>query len=251
VVVVEKRPGSGAHNQVGDESGSDKRSLDDLLPNGSSEDTPIQEPRFDTKTAYSASGPAGPTLASQHDCCRADGNHGNLSLSLGKCVAGSPPRRSRPGIEIYPASRGRGAIWRGRRVVGVATGDMGVARDGKPRTPSPAAWNCAPKIHPVGEGARAANSASALIARFGPIATDSAEIRHRHQGTREVARRAQARPVKTRSVAARKPHRRRVFLYIRRRFRQSLRRPSQLRDPFLSPFEEFQRFKTNRWCALP
>ena len=50
------------------------------------------------------------------------------------CAAGSPTKAEQAGVEIYPGFAATEVLYGANgEVVGVATGDMGVGKDGKPK----------------------------------------------------------------------------------------------------------------------
>ena len=57
-------------------------------------------------------------------------NHGNFLVSLGDMMAWLAPQVEAAGVEIYPGFAAAEALIEDGRVVGVRTGDMGVAHDG-------------------------------------------------------------------------------------------------------------------------
>ncbi|MCP1242815.1 NAD(P)-binding protein [Acetobacter lambici] len=59
-------------------------------------------------------------------------NHGNYIVSLGEVCRWLAVQAEELGVEIYPGFAGSEVLIERNRVVGVATGDMGVGRDGKP-----------------------------------------------------------------------------------------------------------------------
>jgi electron-transferring-flavoprotein dehydrogenase len=68
-------------------------------------------------------------------------NHGNYVVSLGNVCRWLAGKAEALGVEIYPGFAAAELLTdEAGTVIGVATGDMGVARDGSPGRPSPAAW---------------------------------------------------------------------------------------------------------------
>ena len=135
-------------------------------------------------------------------------------------------------------------------VVGVATGDMGVGRDGKPKDSFTRGMELRGKYVLLAEGARGSLDQAAdrqLQARRRPRA---AEIRHRPEGALAGRRREASRPASC-SIRFGWPLGRGasggsfLYHYDDRLVVGRLRRPPQLPEPDLSPFDEFQRFKTH------
>ena len=166
------------------------------------------------------------------------------------CAAGSRPRRSRPGSRsTRDLPRPKCCIGADGEVVGVATGDMGVGRDGKPKDSFTRGMELRAKYTLFGEGARG-QLTKLLIARFSldrdrepqkfgigikelwQVAPD----RHKPGLVQHYVR-----------LAARQPHRRRLVPLSLRRRSSSVGFVVHLNyeNPYLSPFEEFQRFKTH------
>ena len=125
VCVVEKGSEVGAHILSG--AVIEPRALDELLPDWRSEETPLKteaaEDRFyfltETK-AYKL-----PTPPQMH-------NHGNFIVSLGDVVRWLGAQAEALGVEIYPGFAAAELLEEDGRITGVATGDMGIARDGEP-----------------------------------------------------------------------------------------------------------------------
>ena len=86
------------------------------------------------------------------------------------------------GVEIYPGFAAAELLYGANgEVVGVATGDMGIGRDGKPKAGFTPGMELHAKYTLIAEGARGSlskmRSASSTSRR-----SRSAEVRHRHQG---------------------------------------------------------------------
>ena len=78
-------------------------------------------------------------------------NHGNFIGSLGNVCRYLGRKAEELGVEIYPGFPAAEVLVDGEsRVVGVATGDMGIGRDGKPKDP----------LHPRHGAARASTPSS-------------------------------------------------------------------------------------------
>ena len=64
-----------------------------------------------------------------------------LYRSLGNVCRWLAPKAEALGVEIYPGSTAAEVLYDDNGAVkGIATGDMGIAKDGSTRIPSPAAW---------------------------------------------------------------------------------------------------------------
>ena len=163
VVVVEKGSAVGEHILSG--VVIDPIGLDRLLPRWREDPerplkTPVVEDRF------MLLGPSGgirlpnwpmPTLMS---------NHGNFIGSLGAVTRWLAARAEALGVEIYPGFAAVEVLYGEMgEVVGVATGDMGVGRDGKPKDNFVRGMELRGKYVLIGEGARGSLTKQ-LVAQF-------------------------------------------------------------------------------------
>src|SRR6185312_8536991 len=103
-----------------------------LLPDWRGEDTPIKTKVSDDRF-YWLSGSGGlrlpnfmmPPLMS---------NHGNYIVSLGEVCRWLATKAEALGVEIYPGFAAAEVLYDDNgAVAGVATGDMGIGKDGKPK----------------------------------------------------------------------------------------------------------------------
>src|SRR5690606_33612653 len=94
-------------------------------------------------------------------------NHGNFVGSLGKVCRWLAMRAEALGVEIYPGFAANEVLFDEKgAVIGVATGDMGVGRDGRPKANFTRGMELRGKYTLFAEGARGQLSKQ-LIARFG------------------------------------------------------------------------------------
>ena len=125
VCIVEKGGEVGAHILSG--AVIEPHALDELLPDWRERDAPLttqaRKDRFLYLTATRAY--RLPTPPQMH-------NHGNYIGSLGDVCRWLGQQAEALGVEIYPGFAAADVLEEGGRVVGVATGDMGIGRDGKP-----------------------------------------------------------------------------------------------------------------------
>jgi electron-transferring-flavoprotein dehydrogenase len=126
VVVVEKGSEVGAHILSG--AVIDPVGLDRLIPEWRSEDTPI-------KTAVTADrfyllGASGALRLPNLLLPPLMSNHGNFVVSLGDVCRYLARKAEALGVEIYPGFAAAEVLFENGAVAGVATGDMGVAKDG-------------------------------------------------------------------------------------------------------------------------
>jgi electron-transferring-flavoprotein dehydrogenase len=129
VCVIEKGSEIGAHILSG--AVMDPRGLAELFPDwkqrGAPLDTPVIEDRF---LFLSRSGSLRVPNAFLPECFR---NHGNYVVSLGNVCRWLGQQAEAAGVEIYPGFAAAEVLYGdGGGVRGVATGDVGVGRDGKP-----------------------------------------------------------------------------------------------------------------------
>ncbi|HEY0315865.1 MAG TPA: electron transfer flavoprotein-ubiquinone oxidoreductase [Sphingomonas sp.] len=92
-------------------------------------------------------------------------NHGNFIGSLGNVTRFLAARAEELGVEIFPGFAATELLYDGNRVVGVATGDMGIARDGTARPDHVRGMELRARYTLLGEGARGSLSKQA-IARY-------------------------------------------------------------------------------------
>jgi electron-transferring-flavoprotein dehydrogenase len=128
VCLLEKGSEVGAHILSG--AVIDPRALNELLPDwkerGAPIDTPVAEDRFLVLTASKAYRIPNWTLPRLMD------NHGNYIVSLGNVCRWLGTIAESMGVEIYPGFAAAEVLFDERGAVkGVATGDMGIAKDGE------------------------------------------------------------------------------------------------------------------------
>src|SRR5215468_10390134 len=246
VVVVEKGSEVGAHILSG--AVIDPVGLDRLLPDWRSEDTPIKTAVADDRFYYLSETRSirlpnfmMPPLMN---------NHGNYIVSLGNVCRWLATKAEALGVEIYPGFAAAEVLFGGQgEVVGVATGDMGIGRDGERKDSFTRGMELRAKYALFAEGARG-HLTKALIARFSldrdreppkfgiglkelwQVAPD----RHRPG----LVQHTLGWPLNNRTGGG-------SFLYHYDDGLVSVGFVVHLNyeNPYLSPFEEFQRFKTH------
>jgi len=162
VVIVEKGSEVGAHILSG--AVIDPAGLDRLLPEWRYEDTPVKtevsEDRFyylTEKSSLRLPNFMMPPLMS---------NHGNFIVSLGSVCRWLATKAEGLGVEIYPGFAAVEVLYDGNRAVaGVATGDMGVSKNGEPKASFIRGMELRAKYTLFAEGARG-NLGKQLIADF-------------------------------------------------------------------------------------
>ncbi|PVB63028.1 electron transfer flavoprotein-ubiquinone oxidoreductase [Labrenzia sp. 011] len=162
IVVLEKGSEVGAHILSG--AVIDPIALDQLLPEWREEETPIKTPV--TEDHFLILGPAGSLRLPNMFMPKLMNNHGNYIVSLGNVCRWLAEKAEALGVEIYPGFAAAELLYDDEgRVTGVATGDMGIGRDGKPTASFTRGMELRGKYTLIGEGARG-SLAKELIEKF-------------------------------------------------------------------------------------
>ena len=163
VVVVEKGSEVGAHILSG--AVVDPAGLDKLLPDWRDDpDRPLVTPV--TADQFYYLGPAGGVRIPNALLPPLMSNHGNFVGSLGKVARYLGTKAEAMGVDIYPGFAAVEVLYdEAGAVVGVATGDMGVAKDGTITEAFTRGMELRAKYVMVAEGARG-SLAKGLIRRF-------------------------------------------------------------------------------------
>ncbi len=178
-------------------------------------------------------------------------NHGNFIVSLGEVCRWLGRKAEALGVEIYPGFAAAEVLYGANgEVVGVATGDMGIGRDGKPKDSFTRGMELRAKYTLFAEGARGQPD-QAADRPLRPRST-AASRRNSASASRSCGR---SRPTSTSPAWCSTPSAGRSttrtgggsFLY---HFGDNLVAVGfvvhlNYDNPYLSPFEEFQRFKTH------
>jgi electron-transferring-flavoprotein dehydrogenase len=124
VCVVEKGGEVGAHILSG--AVIETRALDELIPDWRDKGAPLTTEAGEDRFLYLTKRRAWqlPTPPQMH-------NHGNYIVSLGDVCRWLAAQAEELGIEIYPGFAASELLFEGDRVVGIATGDMGVEKSGE------------------------------------------------------------------------------------------------------------------------
>jgi electron-transferring-flavoprotein dehydrogenase len=246
VVLVEKGSEVGAHILSG--AVIDPIGLDRLVPEWRNEDTPI-------KTAVSADhfymlGSSGAIRLPNILMPPLMSNHGNFVVSLGDVCRWLATKAEALGVEIFPGFAATEVLYSEKgAVVGVATGDMGIGKDGHPKASFTRGVELKAKYTLFAEGARGSLTKT-LLKRFG--LDEDREPQKYGIGLKELW---QVAPGKHRPGLVQHtfgwPLDRRTgggsFLYHLGDNLVSVGFVVHLNytNPYLNPFEEFQRFKTH------
>src|SRR5256886_396384 len=247
VVVVEKGSEVGAHILSG--AVIDPVSLDKLLPDWREDadcplKTQVKADKFYWMTAGSAiplPAIAMPPLMNNHHC---------YIGSLGNVCRWLAPKAEALGVEIYPGFAAAEVLYDEKGAVrGIATGDMGIARDGSHKDSFTRGMELLGKYTLFAEGARGSLSKQ-LIAKFALDANSEPpkfgiglkEVwqvdRSKHQ--KGLIQHSFGWPLNNSTGGG-------SFLYHYDDNRVAVGFVVHLNydDPYLSPFDEFQRFKTH------
>ena len=164
VVVVEKGSEVGAHILSG--AVIDPIGLDSLLPDWREDpDRPLTTEV--TEDRFYLLGPAGGVRLPNMLMPKLMDNHGNFVGSLGNVCRWLATRAEALGVEIYPGFAAAEVLYGDAgEVVGVATGDMGVNREGEPTAAFTRGMELRGKYTFFGEGARGSLTKT-LVERFG------------------------------------------------------------------------------------
>ncbi|EEX87065.1 MULTISPECIES: electron transfer flavoprotein-ubiquinone oxidoreductase [Brucella] len=163
VVVLEKGGEVGAHILSG--AVVDPVGIDQLLPGWREEEGhPFKTPV--TADHFLVLGPAGSVRLPNFAMPSLMNNHGNYIVSLGNVCRWLGTKAEELGVEIYPGFAATEVLYNDEgAVIGVATGDMGVERDGTRGPNYTRGMALLGKYVLIGEGARG-SLAKQLIAKF-------------------------------------------------------------------------------------
>ena len=245
VVVIEKGSEVGAHILSG--AVIDPIAVDRLLPDWRSLDAPIRTPVTEDRFVYL--GPSGSVRLPNFMMPRLMSNEGNYVVSLGNVCRWLASRAEALGVEIYPGFAGAELLYEGDAVIGVATGDMGIGRSGEHKSDYQRGMALLAKYVLVAEGCRG-SLARQLISRY--RLDDGREPQKYGIGLKELwevppdkhrpgfVQHTFGWPLDNRTGGG-------SFLYHQENNQVSVGFVVHLnyQNPYLSPFEEFQRFKTH------
>jgi electron-transferring-flavoprotein dehydrogenase len=242
VCLVEKGSEIGAHILSG--AVLEPRALNELIPDWREKGAPLETPASDDRFLYLTATRAFrlPTPPQMH-------NAGNYIVSLGNVCRWLGQQAEALGVEIYPGFPAAELLVEDGRIIGIATGDMGIGKDGNPTDNFQRGMELRARYTLFAEGCRGSLSKQ-LIRRF--------HLRDDHDpqtyaiGIKELWEVPAANhkpglvehtigwPLDTRTYGG-------SFLYhfgdnlISYGFVIGL----DYRNPWLSPFDEMQRFKTH------
>ncbi|MBP0614737.1 electron transfer flavoprotein-ubiquinone oxidoreductase [Jiella mangrovi] len=246
VVVLEKGAEVGAHVLSGNVL--DPSALDRLLPEWRKEETPIKQAVTEDRFyLYSEGGSARlPNFAMP----KLMSNHGNFIVSLGLVCKWMAEKAEALGVEIYPGFAASELLFDDdNTVIGVATGDMGVGRSGEPGPMYQRGMALLGKYVFLGEGVRGSLAKQAIAAygldqgrepgKFGLGIKELWEIDPEKSKPGRIEH-SFGWPLGDKTGGG-------SFLYHLGENQVYVGFVVHLnyKNPYLSPFEEFQRFKTH------
>ena len=162
VCVLEKGSEVGAHILSG--AVVDPVGLNALIPNWKALGAPLNTEVTDDRFWFL--GPAGALRMPNFMMPPLMNNHGNYIVSLGNVCRWLGEQAEAMGVEIYPGFAAAEVLYDDNgRVKGVATGDMGVGRDGTPKDTFMRGMELHAKYTFIGEGVRG-SLAKQLISKF-------------------------------------------------------------------------------------
>ena len=246
VVVLEKGSEVGAHILSG--AVIDPTGINRLIPDWKEKGAPLETKVTDDRFYYL--GPAGQIRLPNIAMPPMMNNHGNYIASLGNVCRWLGEQAAELGVEVYPGFAAAEVLYDDKgAVVGVATGDMGIGKNGEPTDRFTRGMELRGKYTIIAEGARG-SLAKQLIDRF-----DLAKGKQPQKfgiGLKELwevapdkhkpglVQHTQGWPLDDRTGGG-------SFLYHYGQNLVSVGFVVHLNytNPYLSPFEEFQRFKTH------
>jgi electron-transferring-flavoprotein dehydrogenase len=243
VCVVEKGSEVGAHILSG--AVIEPRSLAELFPDWKERGAPLNAPAIDDQFLFLTKTKSFrmPTPPGMH-------NHGNYIVSLGNVVRWLGQQAEELGVEIYPGFAAAEVLYdEAGSVVGVATGDMGIGRDGEPTDAYTPGVELRARFTLFAEGCRGSLTKT-LFERF-PL-RDGVDPQTFGLGIKELwevdpAQHHPGRIVHTIGWPLDTSTYGGSFLYHLENNQVAVGFVVGLdyTNPYLSPFEEFQRFKTH------
>ena len=246
VVVLEKGSEVGAHILSG--AVIDPVGLNRLIPDWKKKGAPVETEV--TEDRFLVLGPQGDLSLPAFLMPPLMNNHGNYIVSLGAVTRWLGEQAAELGVEIYPGFAATEVLYDEKgAAVGVATGDMGVGRDGNPKENFVRGMELRGKYIFIAEGVRG-SLAKQLISRFHLDA--NAEPQKYGIGLKELWEVAPAKhqpglvqhsfgwPLGNRTGGGSF-----VYHYGENLVAVGFVVHLNYENPYLSPYDEFQRFKTH------
>lgn len=243
VCVVEKGSEVGAHVISGNVF--ETRALDELMPDWRKEEAPINTPVSSDKFWFL-------TKQSHFSLPSPFDNKGNYVISLSQLVRWMASKAEEMGVEIYPGFAASEVLYdENHEVVGIRTNDMGIAKDGSTRETYQPGVDLKGRLTLLGEGCR--GSISEKLIRDHNL-RDKGKSQHQTYalGIKEVWEIEEANhapgmvlhtvgwPLDMNTYGG-------SFLYHMndRQIAIGLVVALDYRNPYLSPYDEFQKFKNH------
>jgi electron-transferring-flavoprotein dehydrogenase len=245
VVVVEKGSEVGAHILSG--AVIDPIGLDSLIPEWRGEDTPIKtKVTSDRFYALGESGALRLPLALMPPLMS---NHGNFIVSLGEVCRYLARKSEALGVEIYPGFAAAELLFENDAVAGIATGDMGIGKDGDSKSGFTRGMALRGKYTLFAEGARGSLS-KILIERFGLSQNRDPQkfgigLKELWQVAPDKHRRGLVQHTLGWPLGNATGGGSFIYHYDDNLVAVGFVVHLNYKNPYLSPFEEFQRFKTH------
>jgi electron-transferring-flavoprotein dehydrogenase len=162
VVVLEKGSEVGAHILSG--AVIDPIGLDRLIPDWKAKGAPVETAVSEDRFYYL--GPAGALRIPNFVMPPLMSNHGNYIVSLGNLCRWLGEQATEMGVEIYPGFAAAEVLYDANgAVTGVATGDMGIGKNGEPTDRFTRGMELKGRYTVIAEGARG-SLAKLLMAKF-------------------------------------------------------------------------------------
>ena len=245
VVVVEKGSEIGAHVLSGNVF--DPRGLNDLFPDWKDRGAPVTTAVTRDDVYYFTSATGGPRLPG-FSVPKPMRNEGNYVISLGRLCQWLGEQAEGLGVNVFPGFAASEVLFDDQgRVTGVATSDMGIGKDGEKKDSYTPGYELLGKYTVFAEGVRG-NLGEALMERY-DLRADS-DPQHYGLGVKEVweidpAKHEEGLVVHTTGWPLDNHTDGGGFLYHAANNQVYLGLIVGLgyRNPYLSPFEEFQRWK--------
>jgi electron-transferring-flavoprotein dehydrogenase len=245
VCVIEKAAEIGAHILSG--AVMDPRALTELLPDWKEQGAPLDTPVTQDQVLFLSE--TGAHAVPHALLPQSFHNDGNYIVRLGHVVKWLGEQAEALGVEVYPGFAGRSVLFDGDRVAGVITGDMGVQRDGTPGSAYQPGMELRAKYTLFGEGCRG-HLGKALEQRYN--LREGVDPQAYGLGIKELweVPAAQSRPglvVHTAGWPMDSATYGGGFIYHLAGNLVAIGHVVGLNysNPYLSPFEEFQRYKTH------
>src|SRR5579863_1215500 len=245
VVVVEKGSEVGAHILSG--AVIDPIGLDLLLPEWRKEETPVRTPV--TSDRFYMLGSSGAVRVPNLLMPPLMSNHGNFIVSLGEVCRYLGQNAEALGVEIYPGFAAAEVLFENGAVAGIATGDMGIGKNAERKASFTRGMGLRAKYTLLAEGARGSLSKT-LIERFALHQNRQPQkygigLKELWQVTPQNFRKGLVQHTMGWPLANNTGGGSFLYHYGDNLVSVGFVVHLNYQNPYLSPFEEFQRFKTH------